>query len=367
MKYHLIAFLTGFILDQIIGDPMDFPHPIRLIGSLISLLERCLNSGAGHFTFGAGHFTSGVKCTSEVAEQAENPLNSRFRSGVKCTPGEKFRNGVLLCAAVLAATVTVTGIILFTAYRIHPFAGVAVEAVLTCYILAAKSLQTESMKVYDALRENDTEKARAAVSMIVGRDTQCLDEQGIIRAAVETVAENTSDGVIAPLIYTFLGGPVAGFAYKAVNTMDSMVGYHNERYEYFGRAAAKLDDVVNFLPARISALLMVLAAFLLGGASGAVNGQRREYSAPDALRIFLRDRYNHKSPNSAQTESACAGALQVRLAGDAYYFGELVRKPYIGDDIRPIETEDIKRACRLMMTTAYLCAAICFAAGCFVL
>ena len=165
MKYHLIAFLTGFILDQITGDPMDFPHPIRLIGSLISLLERRLNSGAGHFTSGAGHFTSGaghftsgVKCTSEVAEQAENPLNSRFRSGVKCTPGEKFRNGVLLCAAVLAATVTVTGIILFTAYRIHPFAGVAVEAVLTCYILAAKSLQTESMKVYDALRENDTEK-----------------------------------------------------------------------------------------------------------------------------------------------------------------------------------------------------------------
>ena len=345
MKYHLIAFLTGFILDQIIGDPMNFPHPIRLIGSLISLLEKRLNSGAGHFTSGAGHFTSGVKCT----------------------PGEKFRNGVLLCAAVLAATVTVTGIILFTAYRIHPFAGVAVEAVLTCYILAAKSLQTESMKVYDALRENDTEKARAAVSMIVGRDTQCLDEQGIIRAAVETVAENTSDGVIAPLIYTFLGGPVAGFAYKAVNTMDSMVGYHNERYEYFGRAAAKLDDVVNFLPARISALLMILAAFLLGGASGAANGQRREYSAPDALRIFLRDRYNHKSPNSAQTESACAGALQVRLAGDAYYFGELVRKPYIGDDIRPIETEDIKRACRLMMTTAYLCAAICVAAGCFVL
>ena len=303
MKYHLIAFLTGFILDQIIGDPMDFPHPIRLIGSLISLLERRLNSGAGHFTSGAGHFTSGVKCTSEVAEQAENPLNSRFRSGVKCTPGEKFRNGVLLCAAVLAATVTVTGIILFTAYRIHPFAGVAVEAVR----------------------------------------------------------------VIAPLIYTFLGGPVAGFAYKAVNTMDSMVGYHNERYEYFGRAAAKLDDVVNFLPARISALLMVLAAFLLGGASGAVNGQRREYSASDALRIFLRDRYNHKSPNSAQTESACAGALQVRLSGDAYYFGELVRKPYIGDDIRPIETEDIKRACRLMMTTAYLGAAICVAAGCFVL
>ena len=343
MKYHLIAFLTGFILDQLIGDPMNFPHPIRLIGSLISSLER--------------HLTSGVKC----------PSGGHLTSGVKCTPREEFWKGVLLCAAVLASTVIVTGIIMFAAYRIHPFIGVAVEAVLTCYILAAKSLKTESMKVYDALRENGTEKARTAVSKIVGRDTQCLDEQGIVRAAVETVAENTSDGVIAPLIYTFLGGPVAGFAYKAVNTMDSMVGYHNEKYEYFGRAAARLDDAVNFLPARISALLMILAAFLLGSLSGPGGAWRKEYSASDALRIFLRDRYNHKSPNSAQTESACAGALQVRLAGDAYYFGELVRKPYIGDDIRPIETEDIKRACRLMMTTAYLCAAICFAAGCFVL
>ena len=344
MKYHLIAFLTGFILDQIIGDPMNFPHPIRLIGSLISLLEGRL-----------GHFTSGVKCT----------------------PREEFRNGVLLCAAVLTSTAAVTWFVLFTAYRINPYAGVAAEAVLTCYILAAKSLQTESMKVYDTLRDGGTEKAREAVSMIVGRDTQCLDEQGIIRAAVETVAENTSDGVIAPLIYTFLGGPVAGLAYKAVNTMDSMVGYHNERYEYFGKAAAKLDDAVNFLPARISALLMISAAFLLERSSGAggvrlrdrdeAGARRREYSASDALRIFLRDRYNHKSPNSAQTESACAGALQVRLAGDAYYFGKLVRKPYIGDDIRPVEAEDIKRACRLMMTTAYLCAALLCAAGCFML
>lgn len=387
MKYHLIAFLTGFILDQIIGDPMNFPHPVRLIGSLISLLEGRLNPASG-----AGHFTPGVKCTTEVSEHPENPLNSRFRSGVECTPRghftsgvkcthrEAFRNGVLLCIAVLASTVAVTEIVMFTAYRIHPFAGVAAEAVLTCYILAAKSLQTESMKVYDALREGGTEKAREAVSMIVGRDTQCLDEQGIIRAAVETVAENTSDGVIAPLIYTFLGGPVAGFAYKAINTMDSMVGYHNERYEYFGRAAARLDDAVNFLPARISALLMISAAFLLERSSGArgarredqnragaSGARRREYSASDALRIFLRDRYNHKSPNSAQTESACAGALQVRLAGDAYYFGKLVRKPYIGDDMRPVEAEDIKRACRLMMTTAYLCAALLCAAGCFML
>ena len=373
MKYHLIAFMTGFILDQIIGDPMNFPHPVRLIGSLISLLE--------------GHLNSGVKCPPGGGQE------DHLTSGVKCIPGEEFRKGVLLCVTVLACILSVTGIVLFTAYRIHPFVGVAVEAVLTCYILAAKSLETESMKVYDALKQNDTEKARAAVSMIVGRDTECLDEQGIIRAAVETVAENTSDGVIAPLIYTFIGGPVAGFAYKAVNTMDSMVGYHNERYEYFGKAAARLDDVVNFIPARISALLMILAAYLLSGpfiAGGArridqsafgakrtdhtasdarrtdqsaSDARRKEYSASDALRIFLRDRYKHKSPNSAQTESACAGALQVRLAGDAYYFGELVRKPYIGDDLRPIETEDIRRACRLMMTTAYLCAALLCAAG----
>jgi len=199
------------------------------------------------------------------------------------------------------------------------------------------------MKVYKALADKDIEGARYAVSMIVGRDTAVLDEKGIIKAAVETVAENTSDGVIAPMLYLIIGGPVLGMTYKAINTMDSMIGYHNDRYEYFGRCAARLDDIVNYLPARLSALLMIAAAFI-----------GREFNGRHAVKIFKRDRYNHKSPNSAQTESVLAGALEVQLAGDAYYFGKLNKKPFIGDPVREIENEDIRRANRLMYITTGL-------------
>ena len=178
--------------------------------------------------------------------------------------------------------------------------------------------------------------------MIVGRDTECLDETGVAKAAIETVAENTSDGVIAPMIFTAIGGPILGFFYKAVNTMDSMVGYKNDRYLYFGRTAAKLDDIVNYIPARISALLMVVSCFLCG----------KEFDGKRAC-------YRHASPNSAQTEAVCAGALGIRLAGNASYFGKIVEKPYIGDAERAVETEDIKRADRLLYATAVLCEAIC--------
>lgn len=205
------------------------------------------------------------------------------------------------------------------------------------------------MKVYDRLAAKDLEGARTAVSMIVGRDTGLLDEAGVIKAAVETVAENTSDGVIAPMLYLALGGPVLGFFYKAVNTMDSMIGYKNEEYLYFGRCAAKLDDVLNFLPSRISALLMVAASLLPG----------RDFDAKGAWHIWQRDRLQHTSPNSAQTEAACAGSLGVRLAGNASYFGRMVEKPTIGDDMRPVEYEDIRRANRLMYRTAFLCEGIC--------
>lgn len=319
MINHLIAFFLGFVLDQIIGDPMNFPHPIRLIGSLISFLDKKL-----------------LGDTSDSASSRK--------------PGKEKALGLILCFLVIGSTVLITGVISVVSYMLNTYLGILVEAVLTCYILAAKSLKVESMKVYYALREGDIEKSRYAVSMIVGRDTKCLDEAGITRAAIETVAENTSDGVIAPVIYTFLGGPILGFAYKSINTMDSMVGYHNDRYEHFGFFAAKLDDIVNFLPARISALLMILAAFVLG----------RDFSGRNAFKIFLRDRYNHKSPNSAQTESVCAGALGVRLAGDAYYFGKLVKKPFIGDDLRQVEPIDIKRACKLMLCTTYLCVIILY-------
>lgn len=315
MCYHIIAFIAGFVLDLLIGDPHFIPHPVRLIGSLISFLDKRLNSEAGY-------------------NSSENEANLT-----------KYKRGVLLAFTVIFATFAVSVIILVAAYSINLYAGVIAEAVMTWQILATKCLRVESMRVYDALRTDGVEAGRRAVSMIVGRDTSVLDEAGVTRAAVETVAENTSDGVIAPMLYTAIGGPVLGFVYKAVNTMDSMLGYKNDKYMYFGRFAARLDDVVNFIPARISAYLMIIAAFIGG----------RQFDGRNAYRIFKRDRFNHASPNSAQTESVCAGALRVQLAGDAVYFGRLVKKKYIGDGLREIEYEDIKRANRLMYITAFLC------------
>lgn len=315
MCYHIIAFIAGFVLDLLIGDPHFIPHPVRLIGSLISFLDKRLNSD--------------VKYNS-----SENEANLT-----------KYKRGVLLAFTVIFATFAVSVIILVAVYSINLYAGIIAEAVMTWQILATKCLRVESMRVYDALRTDGVEAGRRAVSMIVGRDTSVLDEAGVTRAAVETIAENTSDGVIAPMLYTAIGGPVLGFVYKAVNTMDSMLGYKNDKYMYFGRFAARLDDVVNFIPARISAYLMIVAAFIGG----------RQFDGRNAYRIFKRDRFNHASPNSAQTESVCAGALRVQLAGDAVYFGKLVKKKYIGDRLREIEYEDIKRANRLMYITAFLC------------
>lgn len=257
----------------------------------------------------------------------------------------KYKRGMLLAFTVIFATFAISVIIIVAAYSINLYAGVIAEAVMTWQILATKCLRVESMRVYDALRTDGVDAGRRAVSMIVGRDTSVLDAAGVTRAAVETIAENTSDGVIAPMLYTAIGGPVLGFVYKAVNTMDSMLGYKNDKYMYFGRFAARLDDVVNFIPARISAYLMIAAAFIGG----------RHFDGKNAYRIFKRDRFNHASPNSAQTESVCAGALRVQLAGDAVYFGKLVKKKYIGDGLREIEYEDIKRANRLMYITAFLC------------
>lgn len=297
--------MLGFLLDWCLGDPYDLPHPIRWIGSAVGALERKWN------------------------RETDAPSAQR-------------KKGALLVICMLIVSVGASAGILWLAYRIHWLFGILAESILCYYMLAAQCLKRESMKVYTALQNGDVEGARYAVSMIVGRDTACLDQAGITRAAVETVAENTSDGVIAPLFYMLLGGAAGGFFYKTVNTMDSMLGYHNERFEHFGFAAAKLDDIVNYIPARISALFMTAAAFLCG------------YDHKNAWRIFKRDRYQHKSPNSAQTESVCAGALGLRLAGDASYFGKRVEKPYIGDAVREIEPEDIKRANRLMYVTAIL-------------
>ena len=315
MCYHIFAFIAGFVLDLLIGDPHFIPHPVRLIGSLISFLDKRLNCDDGY----------------NISEKKLNLI--------------KYKRGMLLAFTVIFATFAMSVIIIVAAYSINLYAGVIAEAVMTWQILATKCLRVESMRVYDALRTDGVDAGRRAVSMIVGRDTSVLDAAGVTRAAVETIAENTSDGVIAPMLYTAIGGPVLGFVYKAVNTMDSMLGYKNDKYMYFGRFAARLDDVVNFIPARISAYLMIAAAFIGG----------RQFDGKNAYRIFKRDRFNHASPNSAQTESVCAGALRVQLAGDAVYFGKLVKKKYIGDGLREIEYEDIKRANRLMYITAFLC------------
>lgn len=315
MCYHIFAFIAGFVLDLLIGDPHFIPHPVRLIGSFISFLDKRLNCDAGY----------------NISEKKLNLI--------------KYKRGMILAFTVIFATFAISVIIIVAAYSINLYAGVIAEAVMTWQILATKCLRVESMRVYDALRTDGVDAGRRAVSMIVGRDTSVLDAAGVTRAAVETIAENTSDGVIAPMLYTAIGGPVLGFVYKAVNTMDSMLGYKNDKYMYFGRFAARLDDVVNFIPARISAYLMIAAAFIGG----------RHFDGKNAYRIFKRDRFNHASPNSAQTESVCAGALRVQLAGDAVYFGKLVKKKYIGDGLREIEYEDIKRANRLMYITAFLC------------
>lgn len=333
MIYHMIAFAAGFVLDLFLGDPPSLPHPVRWMGWMIAGTERCLRHGRRRESMTG----------SRIAEETQEQCNGNARA---------LRRGVWLVLIVTGASCIAAAAALLSAYLLHPWAGVCVEGIMTYQFLAAKSLKTESMKVCAALERGDPCGARAALSMIVGRDTETLDEEGIVRAAVETVAENTSDGVVAPMLFLALGGPVLGAFYKAVNTMDSMVGYQNETYLYFGRAAAKLDDALNFLPARISAWLMLAAAFLGG----------RHFSAPGAYRIYRRDRKKHASPNAAQTESVCAGALGLRLGGDARYFGEPVHKPYIGDKLRRAEAKDIRLANRLMYLSAWLCQGGCLLA-----
>lgn len=312
MRYRALALAAGFLLDMLLGDPHSFPHPVRWMGSLISGREKSLR----------GRFP-------------------RTRKG-------ELAAGAVLVLEVLGATAAAVFGALALAGRVHRTVRLALEIVMCCQMVAAKSLVDESMKVYRALESGDEKKAKAALSMIVGRDVEPLSEDGVVRAAVETVAENASDGVIAPLFYMALGGVPLMFLYKAVNTMDSMVGYRNDVYLYFGRCAARLDDLANLIPSRIGGLLMAVCAGPVG-----LDGK-------GAWRIFRRDRYAHKSPNSAQTESACAGALGVKLAGDAWYFGKLCEKPTIGDDTRPVEKEDIPRANRLMYVSAGLMAVLCF-------
>lgn len=312
-QYILPAVLIGFVIDLLLGDPVFFLHPVRLIGKSISLLERLLRD---------------VFPQTKAGERAAG-----------------------LCLTVLVAGYSIVLPLFFLEmiYRWNNWAGLLAEALLCYQLLAMKSLKDESMKVYRQLKKGSLPRARRAVSRIVGRDTERLSQEEVSKAAVETVAENTSDGVIAPLFYMMIGGAAAAMFYKAVNTMDSMVGYKNEKYRYFGTCAARLDDILNFIPSRISALLMILAARLLRLDGG------------NAWKIFRRDRRKHASPNSAQTEAVMAGALGIQLAGDAWYFGELYRKETIGDAERAVIPEDIVEANRLLYATSIL-AVLVFAA-----
>lgn len=307
----LTALILGFFLDLLIGDPHGIPHPVVLIGKLIG-----------------------------VAEKAMRALFP------KTAWGEKLAGGAVWLIVVSLST-AVPWILLHFANGVSPWLGLALETVMCAQILATKSLRQESMQVFEALKTGDLARSQYAVSRIVGRDTTRLDEAGVTRAAVETVAENTSDGVIAPMLYLAIGGAPLGFFYKAVNTMDSMLGYVEPPYQNVGLVPARMDDVCNYLPARISGIMMLLAGGLLG------------LNFRNGWKIFLRDRYNHASPNSAQTESVCAGLLGLRLAGDAWYHGVLHKKKYIGDALRPITPEDIPLSDRLMYATAVLTLVIC--------
>lgn len=338
--FNTICILTGIVLDLLVGDPIGFIHIVIVIGRYISFLDK------------------------KLYKDTDDDKTMEFKGSV--------------IAFIVPVTVMIlAGIVLVISYKIHPAVYFVIESFLCWQAVAARDLAYESMRVYKALngekitipdfenggkivldavnksalegedaqnllKKQKLENARRAVSLIVGRDTDSLDETGVIKAAVETVAENTSDGIIAPLFYMFLGGGALAVMYKAVNTLDSMLGYKNDKYMHFGSASAIQDDYWNYIPSRLSALLMCLAAFFT------------KMDHKNAYRIWKRDRYKHESPNSAQTESACAGALNIQLAGDASYFGHIKHKDTIGDPVRPVERDDIKRACRLMYATSFL-------------
>lgn len=306
----ILALPLGFVLDLILGDPSWIRHPVCWIGDLISTLEK------------------------------------RLRKIFPDTPGGLLTAGIVMVFMVCAVCYFLPFAILYILYKFVPVAAFLLETFWCYQLLAARSLKQESMKVYDRLVNGTLDEARYAVSMIVGRDTESLSDTGVTKAAVETVAENASDGVIAPMLFMAIGGAPLMFLYKGINTMDSMVGYKNDKYLYFGRCAAKLDDVANYIPARLSGWLMVAASGLTG------------FSWKNAARIYRRDRRNHASPNSAQTEAAMAGALGVQLAGNAFYFGKLYEKPTIGDPDRSVEYEDIPRANRILYGTAVLGMAV---------
>ena len=312
MRLGIAALIAGYVLDLLLGDPEWLYHPVRLIGKLISFLERSLRARGGNLR----------------------------------------RNAVLLTAATVLSAMVATALILLLLSRLGRIPLLIGTALLDWMGIAVTCMAKEARGVEKAL-ECGLSEARKQVARIVGRDTQELNEEEIIKATVETVAENTTDGVISPLFWALLGGPVLLWGFKAANTLDSMVGYMDEKYRDIGWSSARLDDILNWIPARLTALLMVCAAFLTG------------QDGKNAFRVIRRDHANHKSPNSAWSEAAAAGALHIQLGGTHTYFGKLVEKPTIGDADRPAERVDIRRANRLLYVTSGLMMGIIAVIGQF--
>ncbi len=299
----MISITVGYILDLLLGDPQHSFHPIRLIGNSVLKLEQSLR----------------IKCKNK---------------------DDEYRAGIILWILIVAVSFFIPFFILMIVSKISIVLAIILESILCYYVLATKCLGDEAKKIYESLNKEDINQTRKKLSYIVGRDTENLDEKSIVKATIETVAENTSDGVIAPLFYLIIGGAPLGFAYKAINTLDSMIGYKNEKYLFLGRFSAKADDVANFLPARFASFIMMISAKLL------------QFDFNNALKIYKRDKYNHLSPNSAHTEAVCAGALRIELGGGNYYKGKFVSKPTIGDDLTTITPEHIIKSIRLMYMTS---------------
>lgn len=307
-KLIILVMVIAYLLDLVLGDPYSFPHPVRFIGNLI-------------------RFTEGK-------------IRIIFKSKKQLKIG-----GFLLWTITVGFTALVTNLIL-NLLCINNIFYVIIASIILYTTLSTKCLADEAKKIYEVLKTGDIEKSRKQLSYIVGRDTTSLNENEIIRATVETVAENTVDGIISPMMYGFIGGPVLAMAYKAINTLDSMVGYKNEKYGDIGFASAKIDDIANFIPARITPFFMMIASFILG------------FNSKKSIKIAMRDRKNHKSPNCAYAEGAVAGALEVQLGGTNMYFGEKVYKPTIGDKDRELEAEDILRTNKIMYLTSFIALVI---------
>ncbi|KPI47200.1 cobalamin biosynthesis protein CobD [Clostridioides difficile] len=301
---NILSIYIGYVADLIVGDPYSFPHPVRFIGKLIN-------------------FTQGI-------------IRKVFKSDKQL----KFGGFILWFI-----TVGITYLITYAIVKLFSFSGllsVVVNGFIIYTTLATKCLKDEALKIYNVLKTGDIEKSRTQLSYIVGRDTTTLSESEIIRATVETVAENTVDGIIAPMFYAFIGGAPLAMVYKAINTLDSTVGYKNEKYKDIGFASAKIDDVANYIPARISVVLMTIGSFFL------------RYNYRNCFKISIRDRKNHKSPNCAFSEGAVSGALGIQLGGTNVYFGEKVYKPTIGDKLREIDKEDIIKTNKIMYASSFV-------------